>query len=243
MFFGGELQKDAKKLKFWHFWECPLYENLYTSKVQISFYRSHLLPSDPVLGYYLWRVAKIQAVEMNQTITARDLLQQVSLWLINRKTKMVDNLHIPASVFEEYYSKILVTFLGWLISCGTLWLYCKLELQICGTSRNPRLPRTWPNWGQKMLLIIFSGWVGLRNAVLGQVEVFYTDIKYFILRISGINLEFWWKIYFAFLNFILPVISFNDEYYTFLLAYSVILLHHFRLYLSDFCSLKHFMNH
>ncbi|XP_072015645.1 N-lysine methyltransferase SMYD2-like [Amphiura filiformis] len=38
--------------------------------------KTHLLPTDPILGFHMWRVAKIQAVTLNQPIVARDLLQQ-----------------------------------------------------------------------------------------------------------------------------------------------------------------------
>ena len=210
-------------------------------KVQISFYRSHLLPSDPVLGYYLWRVAKIQAVEMNQTITARDLLQQVSLWLINRKTKMVDNLHIPVFL-KNITAKFLWLSLDGLfpvVLCGytASWNYISV-----GHPETPDCPGP-DQTGVRKCFWYFQVELGQGMQFWVRSRHFYRDIKYFILRISGINLEFWWKIYFAFRNFILLVISFNDKYYTFLLAYSVILLHHFRLYWSDFCSLKHFMNH
>ena len=35
------------------------------------------LPDNPLVGYYMWHVARIQAVELNQPIAARNLLREV----------------------------------------------------------------------------------------------------------------------------------------------------------------------
>ena len=53
------------------------------------FIRTHLSDTNPLIGFYKWRVAKIQAGELNQPLAAKTKLQEVSVGFSLREERTV----------------------------------------------------------------------------------------------------------------------------------------------------------